>query len=79
MAQTFPIFIKTPNGQKVKVEISENETVDNLKQKVSSKTMFPVHAQVLSYAGRKFETGKSVGEYYIEEECVVKCTLEATS
>jgi len=54
------IFLKTPNGQRPAIIVSEDESVISLKDKVFRKMMFPTNTQVLSYAGRLLEDGHTI-------------------
>ena len=75
MQGNIQVQIKQPSGNRVEIDVNENETIGNLMIKVFKKTAFPVNKQILSYAGRKLESGNTLQQYYIEEGSTIHLTL----
>ncbi len=62
------IFIKTLSGKTLTLDISSNESISNIKNKIHEKEGIPVDHQRLVFNGKQLEDTESVGSYGITSE-----------
>ena len=73
------VYVRTPQGTKTPLEVSQNETIESFKKMAAGKAMLPEASFSLAYAGRTFEPGKTLADYFVEDECVVRLAIEESS
>ena len=62
------IFIKLLTGRTITLEVDENATVDEIKQKINDKEHIPADQQRLVYSGKELEDGRKLSDYSVTKD-----------
>ncbi|CAF0781781.1 unnamed protein product [Brachionus calyciflorus] len=73
--EQFTVFLKTLTGRTVEIFTSNDETIEELKEKVEEKEGIPPDLQRLIFAGRKLEDSNTLDYYSIEKEATLHLVL----
>ena len=68
------IFAKTLNGSTIALDITNIDTVKELKQKIKEKEQLPEDQQVLTYNGNNMEDDKKISYYNIQKGDMIHIT-----
>ena len=69
------IFIKTLQGKSITLSISDEDTIESIKQKIFEKEGIPIEQQRLVFNGKQLEDNQTINSYGIEENSSIHLVL----
>ena len=69
------IFVKTLTGKTISIEVSADEEVCKIKEKIKDKEGIPPHEQRLIYAGKQLEDKEKLSAYNIQRDSTLHLVI----
>ncbi|TYI06025.1 hypothetical protein ES332_A10G129700v1 [Gossypium tomentosum] len=75
----FQVFVKTWSGRTLTLDVQQNMTVQDVKDKIFKKLKIPVHLQGIIFSEKRLEGGRDLASYLIQKHSTLSMVLAPSS